>query len=196
LSATGRGGERHESDNYETPAWLCEEAVKLVPTAISLPSDERPCQILDPGCGSGAWGAEMRKRWPLARITGVELRDVSPHPAYNVWTPGTDFLAPKPTPIESLRLVAGNPPFSLAEQFVHQALGLVEDHGYVLFVLRLAFLEGQKRRDSLWAQTPIRRVVVCSRRPSFTSNGKTDSAACALFLWQKGYQGAPHLGWL
>ena len=56
------------------------------------------------------------------------------------------------------------------------------------FLLRLAFLESAKRIP-FWNEHPCRKVFVLSSRPSFTGDGRHDSAAYGFFWWDKSYTG-------
>jgi hypothetical protein len=62
---------------------------------------------------------------------------------------------------------------------------------HVAFLLRLGFLESSKRLE-FWRRWPCRKVFVLAERPSFTGGG-TDSAAYALFWWDKVHQRATEL---
>ena len=88
----------------------------------------------------------------------------------------------------------GNPPYNAAEEHVRHALGLAERG--CAFLLRLAFLESIKRRQ-FWEEYPPSEVYVLDKRPSFTEDGKSDSAAYAWFVWHtdRPHQGA-RLDWL
>jgi hypothetical protein len=61
-------------------------------------------------------------------------------------------------------------------------------------LLRLAFLEGQKRAP-FWKAQPPYSVSVLAKRPSFTGGG-TDSAAYAFFEWRRGFVGETLLRWV
>jgi hypothetical protein len=166
----------------------------------------RPVRIFDPGAGTGHWGQVAREFWPDAHITGLDKRDL-PHPeSYDRWLPETlfpDCLAGLPERAEwwpstnpwdgPFDLVAGNPPFGLAEEFIRGALTMVPRHGQVLFLLPLRFLEGIGRATGLLAEHPPRFVHVCSKRPSFQADGKSNTVAFAVFNWQKGWQGYPEI---
>jgi hypothetical protein len=172
---------RDPHDHYPTPVALCYAALQHY-------GQGSHSRILDPGAGTGVWGASARAFYPDAHLTGVELRR-SPKPdAYNLWLTqnyldldfGRDF-----------DLIIGNPPYKLAEAFIRKALSELTAGGDLVFLLRIAFLAGQDRGKGLWHDYPPRTVGVCSRRPSFTGDGKTDATDYALFHWVKGASGPP-----
>lgn len=93
-----------------------------------------------------------------------------------------------------------NPPYSCAKEFIEHSLDLIRDGGKAAFLLRLQFLEGIGRRE-LFDKTPPRRVLVHSARVNCLKNGDPQQAAqsavaYAWFVWEKGYTGAPEIGWL
>jgi hypothetical protein len=87
----------------------------------------------------------------------------------------------------------GNPPYSHAEAFIRKHMTLLDAGGHCVQLLRLAFLEGQRRRRGLWKEFPAKTIYVLGKRPSFTGDGRTDATAYAIFLWERGWQGAPEL---
>lgn len=96
--------------------------------------------------------------------------------------------------------IVTNPPFKLALQFVEHALSLTT--GKVCLLGRLAWLEGQTRRNVLYDNAPIARVHVFSRRLTMqrgrAANDEDEGGmiAFAWFVWEHGYTGKPTLGWL
>src|SRR5262245_27832883 len=92
-------------------------------------------------------------------------------------------------------LVIGNPPYKHTEQFVRHGMDMLESGGYLVFLLRLNFLEGQGRGRSFWNRYPPVKVVVSSRRVSFSGDGKSNATAYAYFVWQQGYTGETKLAW-
>lgn len=212
--------DRDPFDHYPTPIGLCEAALSRI--------DITPDQILDPGAGTGPWGIAARKRWPDATISGIEVRDVPPPDAYDMWYAKTGYIPLPPPryptgPFKDTKaerramakyaadlyvyqqpvwsggmydLILGNPPYEYAEEFTRMALRHLAPGGRIVFLFRLAFLEGQDRGVGLWRDYPPYRVDTCSRRPSFTGNGKTDSTAYACYYWQHGHQGDFAGGWL
>lgn len=168
---------KHANDFFETPRELCDAAMKFLAPVIV-----QPMTILDAGAGNGVWGEAARQAFPDAFIVGVELDNNFPvNPAYNQWFYG-DYLKFKPA--HTFTHVIGNPPYSLAEEFIQHSKGLMTLAGRLVFLLRLEFLASQGRRKGLYAQFPLEHVAVCSRRPSFNGTGKTQPQDYALFKFR------------
>lgn len=178
---------RRQEDFYPTPE------PPVIAALDCLPSGFMPHTILDPGAGTGVWGDVARRRWPDAAITGTELRSELPTSAYNAWRDGNFLTMPW---YQTFDLVIGNPPYKLAEEFVRRSVELTNHNGYIVLLLRLGFLEGQARGESLWRELRPAKVAVSSMRPSFTGDGKTDGSAYATFVWQIGYHGPTMLDWM
>jgi hypothetical protein len=168
---------KRANEFYPTPEPWARAGLSLL---LGLP--ERAL-ILDPGAGEGIWGTLARELYPKAYICGVEYRPTVKPEAYDDWFV-ENYLRNSYTEFDA---VIGNPPFSLAEQWVHHSLAAVHDGGIVLLLLRLAFLESEKRGRRFW---PIvgkpANVTVFSKRPSFTGDGGTDATAYGMFFWRKG----------
>lgn len=192
-----RDGKRPDGDVYPTPRWAVEQilgALRLFPSRDHL-------QVLDPGAGSGAWGFTAAILLQCD-VWGVERRDMAQPVNYDEWDADTDFLTwssrsvYRGQPAVRFDLIVGNPPYSLAEAFIRHSRDLLAPGGQIVFLLRLAFLEGQARAKGLWTEFPPERVLVLPKRPSFSANGKTDAIAYAAFYWRDGFRGSPALGWL
>ncbi len=176
---------------FPTPYALALSALEKVNIPVS--------SALDAGAGSGIWGEAYRDSFGWnSFLTGVELRITEPTKDYDNWIVGNyldDFLINLDVNFHDL--IFGNPPYSLAREFVERSFDLVRDGGYVVFLMRLAFLEGQKRGETFWPIYKPHYVYVCSRRPSFTGNGHTDTkTAYGVFYWEKAYKGDTILDWL
>jgi len=200
---------RAERDFYSTPIGLMYGAVERVVNDEIwpglYPSNFR-WNILDAGCGDGKWGTVLAGKLNSmfsrpAFTTGIDIEQQPKALEFVDKFVCDDYLGKYS---ERQNFIIGNPPFNLAEEFVHKSLSLMSSGGYVFFLLRLAFLEGRKRQLSLFEKTPLKRVYVLTRRPSFfsTKNGKdtTDTLAYAMFLWESGYSSedgdGPTLDWL
>ena len=177
------GYERNADDWYVEPDWSVD----------ALAAVERPFigGVMDPCCGSG----NIPKRLHANGVLYVAASDLVDRGYDGMMSRGefSDTLASfKPASVVS------NPPYNLAQEFVDCALKHTRDRVCVL--LRLAFLEGQKRR--LWfEQKPLARVWVSSRRMSMPPGGsdvkaKGGTIAYAWFVFEHGHRGPAQIGWL
>jgi hypothetical protein len=202
------GRERHSRDFYKTPYALAEAAMRRIRDDEEI-GYWNAVDGLDAGCGDGIWGQAAQCLWWAsdeenfdADIDGIDINPQFQQPPnetynYNKIIKG-DFLT-YDFGNRSYDIVFGNPPYSVAEEFIRKAYSLVIPEGYVYFLLRLSFLEGINRGKYLFKEIPLKRVYVLSRRPSFFSvNGRhtTDTLAYAMFLWQKDYTGRPEIDFL
>lgn len=95
--------------------------------------------------------------------------------------------------------VVTNPPFREAQMFVDRALMLAT--GKVCMFLRLAFLEGVER-GAWFPNTPLARVWIMSRRVPMQRGRLSEAGdghgviAFAWFVWERGHEGPPTIGWL
>lgn len=170
MSATGRGAERAEADYYPTPAWCVQRLLDHV---------ELPAGIwLEPSAGEGhiIRAAQLSRVWWIA----VEMREECGPPLRAVCDDVViaDFLRWDGVHVPCA-VALGNPPFSLAQEFVEHALRHAEQ---VVYLLRLSFLESQKRR-AFFGRVGVPDVFVLPERPSFTGEG-TDSCAYAWMRWK------------
>ena len=94
--------------------------------------------------------------------------------------------------------VITNPPFNSAEGFV--ATGLQAAERKFALLLRLAFLEGANRANTIWHKSAPARVWVFSERITFYPKGAqvagSGTTAYAWFVWDKDHCGPTELAWL
>jgi predicted RNA methylase len=179
MSSTNRGGKRSPADDYPTPAWCVhrfmeEESVQDLFSGCS--------EWLEPGAGDGA--IIQAVNYPAVNWTALELRQECLQPLTEaVGKTGTviigDFLSGShPYPQAKYDVAIGNPPYRLAEAFVQKSLELADT---VAFLLRLNFLASARRNAFMRSRTPD--VYVLPNRPSFSSDGATDSPEYGWFVW-------------
>ena len=202
---------RSSFDNYPTEEKLVRAALQLIP-----PQDHSI--ILDPGAGDGNWGRVIRQIYPTAEIHGVELRQIKAAKGYDRWftcnfadyqtdqrydlvignPPFDDFWNVEQKQLASQAKKRGEKyirpkrpadlTFADAEVFIRQSIALTKEGGYIVFLLRLAFLASQTRGRGLWKEFSPERVHILMQRPSFIENGNTDTEEYALFIWRVGYK--------
>ena len=179
MSATNRGAVRVEADFYATPI----ETVYKILEAI--PDLDKAEFILEPSAGNGNIIKALRDR----NITGIsieamELREEEREnleALADVVTIG-DFLKDDTEYIE-YDLIIGNPPYSLAQEFIDRSLELLAPGGRLIFLLRTNFLESKKRFE-WWQDKLPKGLYVLSKRPSFTGKG-TDATSYSWFVWER-----------
>lgn len=98
------------------------------------------------------------------------------------------------------RDIITNPPYKYAQEFVEKGMQTIEN-GKLFLLLKLTFLEGQKRKE-MFKKHPPKYVLVFSKRIQCAINGdeevfKKSSASCyAWFIWEKGYSDKPIIDWI
>ncbi len=186
LDVGGRAPGRHPDDFYATPTWVTDGILAHLPTAGA---------IVEPSCGDGAILGRLCAMLPRngGGIHGIELDPERARQARmrcpSVDVNEADYLewAKRPA-VEDIGLIIGNPPFVYALEFVEASIALAAPtRGTVAMLLRLAFLESQERA-SFHKAHPADLYPLASR-PSFTPDGKTDSAAYAWLVWGPGRGG-------
>jgi hypothetical protein len=175
MSATNRGSKRIDSDFYVTPISAIESMLKSYKLGKG--------NILEPSAGSGSFIKTIREYGYDNHITAVEVRDeeytnlkLLADKAYIDdflnWTPDRDY-----------RYIIGNPPYSIAQEFIERCFEISNEYTEIIMLLRLGFLES-KKRYSFWQQHPVNSLMVLSDRPKFINN-KSDFSAYAFFIWNK-----------
>lgn len=176
----------YDGDFYATPT----EAITALLSVETFDGN-----IWEPACGDGA----------ISKILIENNYDVESTDLYNrgYGCSGINFLEQNEFqqtgyPNKADNIIT-NPPYRLALPFAEKALEL--SNKKVAFLLRLAWLEGQKRNE-LFASSPLSKVWVFSKRlprmHKFGYNGPktTSTIAFAWFIWDHEHKGKPELGWI
>ncbi len=186
LGATNHTDEkRSNADFYATdPHVLKIFLKKLIEDGIKLPK-----KIIEPACGAGHLSKELIRHG--FKVLSSDLYD------HGFGKTGIDFL----TSMEKAECFLTNPPYKLALEFVQQAIENLLPNGYVVFLLRIQFLEGQ-RRYRFFKEYPPKYIYVHSKRQQCAKSGNFEkypnhSAVCfAWFIWQQGFNGEPTIRWI
>lgn len=163
-------------DFYPTPRWA---------TFALIENERFNGDIWECACGDGAMTKVLENSG--SRVESSDLYD------RGFGEIGHDFLNTKRRHAN----IVTNPPFNSAEGFVATALQRA-DRKFAL-LLRLAFLEGANRANTIFHKHPPARVWVFSERITFYMKGAqaagTGTTAYAWFVWDKGHSGPAELAW-
>jgi hypothetical protein len=162
------------NDLYETPA---------VATEALLRVEQLPHRLWEPAAGRGAIVRVPRDAGHT--VIASDLIDYE----FPLHTVG-DFLKTTATPAECEAILT-NPPFRWAEAFVAHALDLSP---LVIMLLRLAFLESERRRNILESGDLARVFVFRNRLPlmhrfGWTGPRASSATAYAWFVWDRAHSG-------
>jgi hypothetical protein len=179
--SVGSGQHSYEArgaDCYETPPEAVEALLKV---------EKIPEWVWEPACGPGSIVRAL-----VAAGHNVLDSDLHDYGQYYK----TDFLAPDTSVpwhgCYEFECIVTNPPYRLAQQFVEKALELKVP--LVIMLLRLAFLESERRRRILEHSGLARIHVFRNRLPMMHRkdwNGPRASSAIpfAWFVWCRGHTG-------
>lgn len=144
--------------------------------------------IWEPACGAGHISSVLKKHGHDVRESDIVDR---------MGNEVLDFMGGGVGPETWDGDIVTNPPYAIAAEFVERALEVVRPGAKVAMFLKLTFLESSKRRR-LFELHPPRRVWVSRSRLRCWPNGVPSNNALiayAWFVWLKGWQGAPEIGW-
>lgn len=175
------GAQRHKLDDrgldlYETP-----------PVAVRalLRVEYVPAVIWEPACGPGSIVRTLR-----ATGRTVIATDLARYRSTDQDSAGRDFLVQKKVP-PGVEAIVTNPPYAFAAEFVRKALALCP---LVMMLLRLAFLESERRMDILDGGSLARVHIFRRRLPMMHRDGwegprASSSIAFGWFVWHHGHEG-------
>ena len=157
-------------DFFPTPSWA----------TFALVDNERfSGHIWESACGNGAMSRVLERSG--CKIISSDLYD------RGFGETGVDFLTAK----RRFDNIVTNPPYNSAEGFVRA--GIQKAGRKFALLLRLAFLEGANRANTIFSKVPPNRVWVFSERITFYPVGAvqkgTGTTAYAWFVWDKDASG-------
>ncbi|WP_166297063.1 hypothetical protein [Bradyrhizobium sp. 2S1] len=163
-------------DFFPTPPWA---------TFALIDNEKFSGEIWESACGDGTMSRVLEQTAQPVRSSDLYDRGYG--------EAGFDFLQPKWTADN----IVTNPPYNCAEGFV--ASGVKHSNRKFALLLRLAFLEGANRANTIFAKIPPARVWVFSERITFYPSGVepkgSGTTAYAWFVWDKDAPGQTELKW-
>jgi hypothetical protein len=163
-------------DFFRTPPWA---------TFALIDNEKFEGEIWESACGDGAMSDVLQQTGQPVRSSDLYDRGYGEI--------GFDFLSPQ----WSSDNVVTNPPYNCAEGFVSS--GVKYSRRKFALLLRLAFLEGANRSNTIFSKVPPARVWVFSERITFYPSGVepkgSGTTAYAWFVWDKDAPGQTELKW-
>jgi len=163
-------------DFFPTPKWA---------TFALIDNEKFDGEIWESACGDGAMSQVLEQTG--CPVVSTDLYDRGFGEA------GQDFLAAT----RKTANIVTNPPYNCAEGFVANGVKLAS--GKFALLLRLAFLEGGNRANTIFSRIPPARVWVFSERITFYMKGATQggsgTTAYAWFVWDKDASSGTELKW-
>jgi hypothetical protein len=164
-------------DFFPTPSWA---------TFALIDNEQFKGEIWECACGDGAMSRVLEKSGH--KVISSDLFD------RGYGEVGLDFT----TTSRVAANIITNPPYNAAEAFV--AHGLSKATNKFALLLRLAFLEGANRANTIFKSNPPSRVWVFSERITFYPSGVepkgSGTTAYAWFVWDKAAAAGTELLWL
>lgn len=167
---------------------------KAIDALVGYMGESIPCNVWECACGAGHLSERLK------------------HFGYNVFSSDLidreygyvkDFLLADRMP-DGCECIITNPPYKYATEFVLHALDVLPVGGICAMFLKTTFLEGKKRHDCLFRDTPplyvlqfVRRVM-CAKNGDFQSmvNSGGSAASYAWFVWEKGSKCETTVKWV
>ena len=164
-------------EDFPTPPWATRTFLHHV-----LPEDLSDKTVWEPAANRGYMTKVLQERF--GTVISSDLHD------YGVGYPVIDFLD-GPTPAEygqEVHWIITNPPFNLAEDFVHRAMSIATE-GLAMFV-RASWIEGKGRYEKLFKDKGpelfcpyVERVPIVQGR---VDPKATSQMPYAWFVWRQG----------
>jgi hypothetical protein len=164
------------ADFFPTPAWA---------THALIDNERFDGEVWESACGNGA----------MSNVLDLAAKSIVSTDLYDrgFGEGGVDFLVSK----RKADNIVTNPPYNAAEGFVKQGTKLAGRKFALL--LRLAFLEGANRANTIFTSTPPSRVWVFSERITFYPAGAvkqgSGTTAYAWFVWDKDAANGTEMKW-
>lgn len=168
-------------DFYQTPAWATEKL---------LEKESFQGGIYEPCSGAGAMSRVLEQHGYQVASSDIRTDDS----VYG--QKGVNLLEA----CDQARVdnIVTNPPYKYAQAIIEKSLAMTDKK--VAMLLKLSFLESERRYEFFQAHPPKHIYVFCKRitmYPEGTPPPKNSGTiAYAWYVWEKGYQGKPTIDWL
>ena len=179
-------GERASMDYYATSP----DAIDKLATKFDIPH-----KVWEPCCGEGALSQRLIELGHDVYSSDIVDRgygDVMDFLSLEAYGHRNEFDC-----------ILTNPPYKQVTECILRALELLSDGGYACFFLKTTALEGRKRYEQIYRNTPPFLVlqfvdrILCAKNGDFVQAKKDGSAVSyAWFIWKKGFRGSTTIDWI
>lgn len=159
-------------DRYYTKPDLARQLVSMLDLGYGITA-------LEPSVGGAAFSTALYNLNHRVYACDIDHKAIG---LYDNWLAGRFVCSFLDLDCNDVDWIIGNPPYNDAENHCKHAIKNARIG--VAFLLRLGFMASVQRSE-FWRQNPPTRVIVLSKRPSFTGDGKTDGSEYAFFVWEK-----------
>ena len=175
-------------DKRPTPMELAKLSCRVASIHINSPK-----RVLEPSCGEGNFLDAIKDTWPYVEYEGVELdtKLATEARARGHKVTVGDFFQFRGT----YDLIIGNPPFSMASEFVTKSMRMLTGIGSLVYVLRLGFL-CSRERFVFWNECKPFKVMPIAVRPSYDYYGGRDAREYMVCIWRKDITSKVEMIWL
>lgn len=172
-------------DDFPTPPWATRALVE------HIIEQERGCKslsVLEPACGRGYMARALSEYF--GDVDASDVHDYS-------FGRKEDFLKGL-YPAEHYDWIITNPPFRLAEEFIHRSLPIARRG--VAMLVRTVFIESVGRYERIFSEQPPSKLAQFTERVPMVK-GRVDKKAStatgyAWVVWEKAHCGPPELCWV
>lgn len=182
--------EREINDFYATPDIATKPLINYL--KVNYPDFSKRL-IWEPACGKGHISEALKQNGYF--VTSTDLIDRG----YGDCGPEYDFL--KVNKSTNAHIVT-NPPYKYAQEFVEKSIEIMEDGALCCMLMKLTFLEGNKRYD-MFQKYPPKHLLVFSNRINCALGGDFETTpklggavAYGWYIWEKGYTGKTMIEWI
>jgi hypothetical protein len=185
--------DREINDFYATPDIATKPLIEYL--KVNYP-DMHSDYIWEPACGKGHISKSLIDNGFNVLSTDIIDRGYRPGNYGNDY----NFLNNKNKHTD-MHIIT-NPPYKYAQEFVEKSIEIMEDGKLCCMLLKLTFLEGNKRYD-MFQKYPPKHLLVFSNRINCALGGDFESTskfggavAYGWYIWEKGYTGKTMIEWI
>lgn len=170
---TGKDG----LDYFPTPSSATEAFLRTFVEKVS-PLTGR---VWEPACGEGHISEVLKQRG--LSVVSTDIKNYGYGDGFCSFLDGEHPVA-KEVISGGVDIIITNPPYNIAEEFIHRALEV--SNRWVMMLARLQFLESIGRYERLWTKTPPHACFLYAKRVHMVAGrlpNKSDGGSSLAFCW-------------